>query len=96
MPGQVRQIGYGGVGYLLGHRQDQGLEQQGDVGELAEPARFGEADRAVRQLHPWRPDLKKAFVLEEVETPVALWSGFRGSGAGLGRLGRGTWFRPRS
>jgi hypothetical protein len=72
MPGAAGQLGHGGKGHLLSHGQDQGLEQQGEAGELAEPIGLDLDDPPIGQFHPRGPDFQEAFVLEEVEVAQAL------------------------
>ena len=72
MPRHVHQLGNCGKRHLLGHGQDQGLEQKSEAGELAEPLRLDLRHAPVGQIHPRRPDLQEAFVLEEVEMPQPL------------------------
>ena len=72
VPGFVDQPGDRGKGHLLGHGQDQRLEQQGKAGQLAEPVGLDLHDPPVGQPHPRRSDFQETFVLEEIEVPQPL------------------------
>ena len=72
VPRHAGKFGDGCECHLLGHHQDQRLEQQGEARELAEPVRLYVDNTTIRQLHPWRPDLQETLMLEEVEMPQPL------------------------
>jgi hypothetical protein len=86
VPGLVDQPGDRGKGHLLGHRQHQRLEQQGEAGELTEPVGLDLDDPLVGQLDPRGSHLEVAFVLEEVEVAQPL---------GLGVMDPMLLFHPR-
>lgn len=72
VPGFADHPRHCGKGHLLAHRQHQRLEQQREARQLARPGRLHQNHPAIRQLHPRRPHLQIALVLEEVQMPVAL------------------------
>jgi hypothetical protein len=75
VPRLVHQSADCGKGHLLGHGQHQALEQLGQAGNFAEPVGLDLNDPTVGQLHPQRPDLQEAFVLEKIEMSQPLGPG---------------------
>src|SRR5665213_1623001 len=72
MHGQPCNARHGTEGHLPAQRQHQRLEQLSEARELPGPLRFYLPYASVRQLDPRYPHLKMAFVLEEVQMPIAL------------------------
>src|SRR5690606_6936423 len=58
--------------HLPTQRQHQSLEQQREAAELSRPRRLDQPHRAIGQLHARHSYLEKAFVLKEVQVPIAL------------------------
>ena len=75
MPGQPDQPGYGGEGHFPAHRHDQRLEEQRKAGKPAGPVGLNLPNTGVRQANARHPDDQVAFVLEEIQMPVALGHG---------------------
>ena len=63
---------HGGERHLPGQHEREGLEQQGEAGQLACPVWFDQDDLAIRQGDTGNTGLEMAFVLEEVQVLVTL------------------------
>lgn len=72
MPRHAGQPGHRREGHLLAHRENQRLVQQREARQSAGPGRLDQRHAPVRESHARHAHLEQAFVLEEVETPVAL------------------------
>ena len=72
MPGLANHAGDGGKRHLTAHRQNEGLEEQREPRKLARPIGFDEHHPAIGKFDPRRSHFEIAFMLEEVEMPVAL------------------------
>ena len=72
MPAFANQPGHGGKRHLTAQGQDQRLEQEREAGKLSRPAGLDQNHPAIRELDPGGAHFEIAFVLEEIEMPVAL------------------------
>ena len=72
MPELADHAGDGGKRHLLAHRQHQRFEQQGEARQLARPSGSTRRTRPSGSLTRGTRTSRIAFMLEEVEMPVAL------------------------